>query len=315
MTTINMSLSLLTKNGKLTLPFETAEDLMEHTPENNKVLSIHERRLFSAREDLRRKIAQLSRNQQGLETKIVTIERVAAAALTRVEELVTEGNTIPVPDTKHIPPVDLAFHRQSLEFSLALSLLAAAGHLTLNSTTFAHAMAVASVTQYLAVVSQLYNQGEAQLLFYAALLHGIGAKPLSDLGQKCSHRGEILKGAMFLRPLRFQFAGSARTIILCHQENWDGTGYPKQSAQGAIPPEARIAAAACHFDRILTALSLKNMPLEQAQSWFLAKKGKVIDPIVAEIILKDFPILCALREQAHQYSQQIAQKYDSAQGG
>lgn len=40
-------------------------------------------------------------------------------------------------------------------------------------------------------------------------------------------------------------------IILCHHENWDGTGYPKRLKGVNIPLGARIIAVANHYDRII----------------------------------------------------------------
>jgi response regulator RpfG family c-di-GMP phosphodiesterase len=89
---------------------------------------------------------------------------------------------------------------------------------------------------------------------------------------------DILKNIKFLSP--------AAEIVLCHQERWDGKGYPNMLAGADIPMGARIFAVADTMDAMTS-----NRPYRKAMSFQVALNeiercsGSQFDPEVVEAFL------------------------------
>jgi response regulator RpfG family c-di-GMP phosphodiesterase len=79
------------------------------------------------------------------------------------------------------------------------------------------------------------------------------------------------------------FLASAAQIVLCHQERWDGNGYPGKLAGEEIPLGARIFAIADTLDAIVTDRPYrKGASFEDARREIIRCSGTQFDPRVVE---------------------------------
>jgi putative two-component system response regulator len=89
---------------------------------------------------------------------------------------------------------------------------------------------------------------------------------------------DILKSIGFLSP--------AAEIVLCHQERWDGTGYPNRLARLNIPLGARIFAVVDTLDAMTSDRPYrKAMTFEAAWDEIRRSSGTQFDPRIAEAFL------------------------------
>jgi response regulator RpfG family c-di-GMP phosphodiesterase len=89
---------------------------------------------------------------------------------------------------------------------------------------------------------------------------------------------DILKGIPFL--------GSPADIVLAHQERFDGTGYPRGLAGGAVPLAARIFAIADTFDAMTSDRPYRNRQTPQsARQEMVRCSGTQFDPGCVEAFL------------------------------
>jgi response regulator RpfG family c-di-GMP phosphodiesterase len=93
------------------------------------------------------------------------------------------------------------------------------------------------------------------------------------------------------------FLQRAAELVLCHQERWDGTGYPRRLAGDAIPLGARIFAIADTLDAMTSDRPYrKSVPLEAAREEIWRCSGTQFDPRCAEAFLSlDMSVIEALR--------------------
>lgn len=77
--------------------------------------------------------------------------------------------------------------------------------------------------------------------------------------------------------------------ILCHHENWDGTGYPLGLQGRTIPLLARITAIADAFEVMTSGRPYKNA-LSQAEALneLQNNSGKQFDPVMVQLLVKTF---------------------------
>ena len=142
-----------------------------------------------------------------------------------------------------------------------------------------------------------------ELLFKSAPLHDIGKVGIPDRillkpGRFTPEEFEIMKTHAILgrdaivaaeehlnTPKSFlQFA---REIAYCHQEKWDGSGYPQGLAGEAIPVSARLMALADVYDALISQrVYKKGMPHEQAVDLIREGKGQHFDPDMVEAFLE-----------------------------
>jgi putative two-component system response regulator len=93
---------------------------------------------------------------------------------------------------------------------------------------------------------------------------------------------EILKSIDFLSP--------AAEIVLCHQERWDGRGYPNGLVGLNIPLGARIFAVVDTLDAMTSDRPYrKALPFEAAIEEVRMCSGTQFDPHVANMFLKISP--------------------------
>ena len=155
-----------------------------------------------------------------------------------------------------------------------------------------HSRRVAELARNLAQRMKL-PEPEAQDVFLAALLHGIGKiglpdklleKPFSSLAGE--ERAEVvkhpIKGQAALMALE-QLNGAAK-IIRSHHERFDGMGYPDGLTGLGIPLGARILAVANDFHEVQKgALLSKQLSVEQAVDFIRDGRGKRYDPAVVDV--------------------------------
>lgn len=78
----------------------------------------------------------------------------------------------------------------------------------------------------------------------------------------------------------------AKEITLCHQEKWDGSGYPKGLWGAQIPLSARIVALADVYDALISRRVYKEpMPHAQAVQVIEQVSGRHFDPDVVQAFL------------------------------
>lgn len=196
-------------------------------------------------------------------------------------------------------------------YAIFIESLAAALDLREHETGL-HSKRVASHTVLLA--RDFYDKATDLLeVYWGSLLHDIGKigvpdaillkpGPLNDeerriMQQHPAHGFRILE--------QIPLMSMAREVVLCHEERFDGTGYPAGLKGEAIPLPARLFAVidtldAMTFDRPYR----KGMPFDAAKAEILRMSGSQFDPqavdaflraegMLREMTLLDFPALAA----------------------
>ncbi|MBK7676373.1 two-component system response regulator [Accumulibacter sp.] len=154
-----------------------------------------------------------------------------------------------------------------------------------------------------------------KVLFKSAPLHDIGKVGIPDRillkpGRFEPQELEIMKNHTLLGRDAIQLAEDwlgkpvefltiAKEIALCHQERWDGSGYPGALAGDTIPASARLMAVADVYDALISRRVYKDrMTHEQATQIIVDGRGSHFDPDVVD----------AFVEIADEF-QSIAQRY------
>ena len=79
-----------------------------------------------------------------------------------------------------------------------------------------------------------------------------------------------------------------KEITLGHHERYDGSGYPYGLKEKQIPLSARIVALADIFDGLTTdRIYKKGLELDIARMMMVDYKGKLLDPDLVDIYLKN----------------------------
>lgn len=167
------------------------------------------------------------------------------------------------------------------------------------------------VVQYAMLVSQRMGIQEPELSWIrrGAILHDVG---------KIGVRDAVLRKPGKLDPdewdemrqhpemgyrmlLHIGFLAPALDIVLCHQERWDGSGYPRGLEGDSIPLGARIFAVVDTFDAMTS-----DRPYRKARGIEVAREevrkfsGKQFDPAIADAFLAIDPEQwTAIRERVH----------------
>lgn len=98
------------------------------------------------------------------------------------------------------------------------------------------------------------------------------------IGKQAIEKAELKLG------LKLDFLKLAKEMIYCHQEKWDGTGYPEGLSQNAIPLSARLMALADVYDALTTKRVYKTaIPHEEAAAIIISEKGCHFDPDLVDV--------------------------------
>jgi len=141
------------------------------------------------------------------------------------------------------------------------------------------------------------------LLFKSAPLHDIGKVGIPDNillkpGRLEPAEFEIMKnhpllGRQTLEQAEQQlgtqldFLRIAKEIAYCHHERWDGTGYPRQLKEEAIPISARLMALADVYDAVISRRVYKDgIPHDKAVDIIIDGRGSHFDPDVVDAFVE-----------------------------
>ena len=182
-----------------------------------------------------------------------------------------------------------------LEHSYDITLEALGDALDLkDSETEGHSKRVTAYTIALARAMGI-SPGEIKIIARGAFLHDIGKMAIPDeilrkpaaltpeeqdiMREHCDRGFHILR--------KIPFLSESAAIVFCHQEHFDGSGYPRGLKGGEIPIGARIFAVADTLDAITS-----DRPYRRASSFDSARQeilrcsGTQFDPAVVEVFLK-----------------------------
>ena len=136
---------------------------------------------------------------------------------------------------------------------------------------------------------------DIKIIARGAFLHDIGKMAIPDEilrkpGKLTPEEQELMhehcsRGYNMLRKIPF-LAGAAE-IVFCHQEHYDGKGYPNRLSGREIPVGARIFAVADALDAITSDRPYrKARGFAEARGEILHCSGTQFDPSVVEVFLK-----------------------------
>ncbi|MES2951582.1 MAG: HD domain-containing phosphohydrolase, partial [Pseudomonadota bacterium] len=79
----------------------------------------------------------------------------------------------------------------------------------------------------------------------------------------------------------------AKDVVLCHQEKWDGSGYPRAIAGTDIPVSARMIALADVYDALITSKVYKDgVPHDKAVQIIFSERGAHFDPDMVDAFVE-----------------------------
>ncbi|ATP28944.1 HD-GYP domain-containing protein [Chromobacterium violaceum] len=162
----------------------------------------------------------------------------------------------------------------------------------------------------------LLSDETVQLLYKSAPLHDIGKVGIPDHillkpGPLTPEEFEVMKthtvlgrdtiaSAERMLDAPSSFLRLAREIAYCHQEKWDGSGYPQGLAGEAIPLSARLMAVADVYDALISRRVYKPpFSHEKAVGIIRDDSGRHFDPAVVKAFLQ---VAEQFREIARLYS-------------
>jgi putative nucleotidyltransferase with HDIG domain len=184
---------------------------------------------------------------------------------------------------------------EDLEHSYDVTLEALGDALDLkDSETEGHSKRVTAYTIALARAMGI-APAEIKVIARGAFLHDVGKMAIPDEilrkpgsltpEEQVVMREHTTRGYNMLRKIPF-LAGAAE-IVYCHQEHYDGSGYPRGIRGREIPIGARIFAVGDTLDAITS-----DRPYRQARTFDAAREeilrcsGTQFDPAVVEVFLK-----------------------------
>ena len=137
-------------------------------------------------------------------------------------------------------------------------------------------------------------------IYWGSLLHDIGKIGVPDAillkpGNLSEGEWQVMRlhpehGSQILEKL--PFFSLAAQIVLCHEERFDGSGYPRALSGDRIPLPARLFAIidtldAMTFDRPYR----KALPFDAARAEIVRMSGSQFDPLAVETFLREERLL------------------------
>lgn len=183
---------------------------------------------------------------------------------------------------------DLQAERDRAYLALAEALMAALD--AREHETGLHSQRVACHTQ---VLARRFAQDAQRLrqIYWGALLHDVGKVGIPDA--VLLKQGPLTQdewGIMRTHPeighrilASVPFMAEAAEIVLCHEERFDGSGYPRGLADAAIPLAARLFAVIDTLDAMTSDRPYrKGLSFDAAQAEILRLAGTQFDPLAVE---------------------------------
>src|SRR6267142_1108902 len=162
-----------------------------------------------------------------------------------------------------------------------------------DAETLGHSVRVGA---YTVAVAQRMGVRDPELtdIYRGALLHDVGKIGIPDAillkpGKLTAEEWVEMRkhpeiGARMLQGIRF--LEGAIPIVLCHQERWDGEGYPRRLAGKSIPLGARIFSVVDTLDAMTSNRPYrKALTYEAARAEIVKYSGMQFDPEVVAVFL------------------------------
>ncbi len=169
---------------------------------------------------------------------------------------------------------------------------------------------VIRMSYYSRLIAQAIGMGKesVDVLFNAAPMHDVGKIGIPDSillkpGKLNDAEWMIMRkhpeiGAEIIGTHQDDLLRTARVVALSHHEKWDGSGYPKQLKEEAIPLTARIVALADAFDALTSERPYKRAwPIEDALRLIEANAGSHFDPGLIRPFKSVLPEILAIKVQ------------------
>jgi putative two-component system response regulator len=168
--------------------------------------------------------------------------------------------------------------------------------------------------------ASLLTNAKADLIIRASPLQGIGKSGIPDrVLLKPGRLDEVeynlvktypvigfeaLKNAEKILGRPSDFLRYAQEIAYCHQERWNGSGYPRQLTGEAIPLSARLIAIVDVYNAITSKRVYKAaLPHSEAIKIIRECRGHDFDPQITDAFL-------AISQEIFEIAKKFAEKYD-----
>jgi len=162
-----------------------------------------------------------------------------------------------------------------------------------DNYTGGHVLRVAHYAASLAINLGL-SPKTVRVVYLGAIVHDVGKIAVSDI---ILNKPDKLTAAEYDQMKRHTIEGHrilsciddvemVATVALCHQEKWDGTGYPSGLREEAIPVEARIVTVADVWDALTTDRPYRAAySLQEALGTMESERGHTFDPFILDHFL------------------------------
>lgn len=176
-----------------------------------------------------------------------------------------------------------------------------------SKETASHVRRVSECCHLLATLLGMDNH-EAELIRLASPMHDVGKIGIPDSillkpGPLSAEEFEVMQshariGYHILKGSRRPIMQAAAIIAHEHHERWNGHGYPRRLAGEAIHPYGRIVCLVDVFDSLLSRRVYKEpWPLQDALAFIRQEQGKMFDPAMAGVLLREHETFMAIRQK------------------